>query len=424
MPLVRSSGNIPADVEQESADVTLTLDDKAGGDAPNVGSIRRPRTRQQTRREATERDNGDEDRIRKIVNDSLRDFRNEISEMIASGFQGLAVSDRDMIGRNGRNDHTERTNADRVDQDNHSVTSFNVHNERTNRDSRNNVLNFDRNSERILNLIRNWKIHFSGDTSEVSVNEFIYRVNTLTNANLRGDFDLLCSYAHILFEGKAMKWFWRYHRSCDVIDWDDLCDALKRQYKDYNTDFDIRDDILRRKQRHNETFDEFYDAVMVLCDRLHTQISEHELCETLQRNLRPEVRHEILHLEITRIAQLRRAVRRHEKFIKDTSFSTLGKRTPQKSQISEVFEDDMNPHRGENAQNSDSEVCLVVKSGKCWNCDNVGHSFIDCLEPRTVFCYGCGAKNVYKPKCSNCQRKRENALKDVRAKPDGHPKQM
>ena len=44
-------------------------------------------------------------------------------------------------------------------------------------------------------------------------------------------------------------------------------------------------------------------------------------------------------------------------------------------------------------------------STKCWNCDQLGHHWQDCLENRTIFCYGCGEKNTYRPQCKKCSRK-------------------
>lgn len=46
-----------------------------------------------------------------------------------------------------------------------------------------------------------------------------------------------------------------------------------------------------------------------------------------------------------------------------------------------------------------SKQSMVV----CWNCDDLGHTFHDCLvATRNVFCFGCGAKNIYKPNCLRC----------------------
>lgn len=425
MPVIRSDDEEYAQIEQVADDILLIGDQAVGGDTatPTTG-FRRPLTRLQKRNEAANRRSMDGNQVRRIVEDSLQGFREEIGDLITEGLRNVTVANS-IPARHENNPETERVQADQAmyrETHNRSVASVSGHNDRQNRGSRYENGDMDRNSERVLNVIRNWKIRFTGDTSEVTVDEFIYRVNTLTNSNLRGDFHLLCEHAHILFEAKALKWFWRFHRSCNNLDWVGLCDALKKQYKEYNTDFDIKDDIRRRKQRLNESFDEYYDAIMVLCDRLREPMTESELCENIQRNLQPEVRHELLHLEINRVSDLRRAVRRHEKFINDLAVVYTNKRAFQKGHVSEIEATEF-PDVENKAEEYSSEVCSMTNTCNCWNCDKFGHSFMECMEQRTVFCYGCGAKNVYKPKCPKCSQVQGNFLKDVRRLKNGHPKQ-
>lgn len=45
----------------------------------------------------------------------------------------------------------------------------------------------------------------------------------------------------------------------------------------------------------------------------------------------------------------------------------------------------------------------------CWNCHKSGHRYQDCLAPRTIFCYGCGEPDTYKPNCKKCQQKNVKA---------------
>lgn len=62
----------------------------------------------------------------------------------------------------------------------------------------------------------------------------------------------------------------------------------------------------------------------------------------------------------------------------------------------------------------------------CWNCKDVGHTFIDCPHDlRHKFCFGCGRENVRKPYCFHCQRKlSENFRPSVytREQRSGQPK--
>lgn len=54
----------------------------------------------------------------------------------------------------------------------------------------------------------------------------------------------------------------------------------------------------------------------------------------------------------------------------------------------------------------------------CWNCEERGHTYQDCcVATRNVFCYGCGARNVYRPQCMRC-----SALNDKRSRNPGPPR--
>lgn len=199
----------------------------------------------------------------------------------------------------------------------------------------------------------------------------------------------------------------RYHRQHDNVDWFQLTDSLKRQYKEHFNDYDIRDDIRRRKQRPNENFDDFYDAITVFADRLRSPMSEEELCETILRNLRTEIRHELLHISFTNVSELRRSVRKHEKFVRDVQAVTKYRQYRDKVNLAEI-DDGI-----EEAYYVPDEggVCGLRKL-TCWNCNDQGHSYKECVKDKRIFCYGCGMKETYKPNCPNC-RVQGNAKADV-----------
>lgn len=62
---------------------------------------------------------------------------------------------------------------------------------------------------------------------------------------------------------------------------------------------ELRELIRNRKQRVNKNFNTYYDAFWQLTDRLEVPIPDNELVGILKRNLRPEVRKELIHFEIT-----------------------------------------------------------------------------------------------------------------------------
>lgn len=299
--------------------------------------------------------------------------------------------------------------------------------ERRNRESNQLPANLGDNNtllrEKISNVIHRWHLKFTGSHDDITVDEFIYRINTLTSVHLKGNFEVLCEHAHSLFEGKAKKWFWRYIRQTDNLVWFDLCDALRVQYKDTTTDYDIKDDMRRRRQKPTETFDEYLDSMMSSSDKLRVPISEQELVEIVIRNLKAELRHELLHLEITNIHALRREVRKHEKFFYDIRTNSSRGTNFNRRQISELVQDDPVDFVDEPSTLGIEEVnALDSTLQKCWNCDVVGHRYQDCLAPRRIFCYGCGAIDTYRPSCPKCSSRSGNLVSDVRRRIGGHPR--
>ncbi|KNC33715.1 hypothetical protein FF38_03145 [Lucilia cuprina] len=269
-------------------------------------------------------------------------------------------------------------------------------------------------SDKITSIIQNWNIKFDGSSNGISVDEFLYRVRSLTRENFNNDFSLICKNLHVLLAGKARDWYWRYHKQVDFVDWKEFCIALKYQYKEFKSSFDIQEEIRNRKMKPNETFESFYENISVLLDKLETPIPESELIEILTRNLRPEIRHELLYVPIYSIAHLRKLVQMREHLLGDDYFrkNMVTKFHPNiggRRQVSEVdgpqdldFIDPKNT--------PDLAVDAVQQTNlefKCWNCDQPGHHWEDCLETRNIFCYGCAQKIHTSPSAQNVQKRKE-----------------
>lgn len=132
-----------------------------------------------------------DNRVKEIVDDSLRGFKDEVIKMLVNGFQELSVTNPGPTLSDRPPVHREHTN----EQEGEDVGSSLSRNEQYGHRDQNRVFtswDIDRNSEKVLNIIRNWRIRFTGDTSEVTADEFIYRINTLTVSNLHSDFNILC----------------------------------------------------------------------------------------------------------------------------------------------------------------------------------------------------------------------------------------
>ncbi|KAI8115994.1 hypothetical protein CVS40_11862 [Lucilia cuprina] len=275
--------------------------------------------------------------------------------------------------------------------------------------------NFAIRADKITSIIQNWNVRFDGSSQGISVDEFLYRVRSLTRENFNNDFSLICRNLHILLAGRVCDWYWRYHKQVEVVEWKEFCEALKYQYKEFKSSFDIHEEIRNRKMKPNESFETFYESVCSMLDKLSTPIPESDLVEILTRNLRPEIRHELLYVPVYSLAHLRKLVQMREHLMESDHFrKSISNRIPSnfniRRQVAEVdCSQELSPSDSQNEPEiSVDAIQQTTQTFKCWNCDKTGHHWEDCLEPRNIFCYGCGMKNTYKPQCSKCANRKLN----------------
>lgn len=294
--------------------------------------------------------------------------------------------------------------------------NFNVNNARANLNLTQNHSfrdeNFTMRADKVTSIIQNWNLKFDGSRNGLHVEEFLYRVKALTIDNFNGNFSVICKNLHILLTGKARNWFWDYHRKTERIEWTDFCAALKYEYKDFRSNFDIQEDIRNRKMKPGETFENFYEAVTSMLARLETPMPESEIVEILTRNLLPDVRRELLYVPIFTIAHLRKLVQMRENLLGDDYVRrNLTSKQPQnynnKRAVAELdFPVESIPVLTPTAELVVDAIRQGPFTASCWNCEEQGHHWEDCLRDRVVFCYGCGAKNTYKPQCARCSSKK------------------
>lgn len=337
--------------------------------------------------------------IREMINESLNHHRNTIMENTSAQINQLVQeSVRQALAGLNMNDNASNSsrtqNRDRNQDLNNSPGQY---------------YHYNFSSEKVSNIISNWNVKFSGEEDSMPVDTFIYRIHALTIQTLRGDFRTLCNHIHIVFKDKALDWFWRFHNQNTRLSWDDLCTALKQRFKDKRTDLDIMEKIRSRKQRNSENFDTYYENVMRLTDRLEVPLADAHLVEILKRNLKPETRKAILHFNILSIQHLRKYVHRHEIF-EEEMLRHGNFHRQSRAQVSEL-------EREEDSLGEDEGLEIAeVNEFVCWNCRNTGHKFDVCLAERSIFCYGCGAANTYKPQCAKCNSKNLNTKKGFKQK--------
>lgn len=264
--------------------------------------------------------------------------------------------------------------------------------------------------DKVAQIMHSWGIKFDGSIKGITVEEFCYRIRTLTEDCLDNDFEALCKNLHVLLIGKTREWYWRYRKDNSTLVWSNLSQALRLQYANYRNDFDILEDIRARKQHSNESFESFHDAIMAMASQMSRPIEDAQLVEILTRNLLFEIRQEMLYVPIKSMAHLRKLVQMRENLLQGIGVKRITKppgAIPPRNRVAEICED--SSERDENEFGIEA-IQAPRKVYRCWNCDQEGHGWDMCLQERKVFCYGCGAKNTYKPKCPVCiARKSENA---------------
>lgn len=279
-----------------------------------------------------------------------------------------------------------------------------------------NYNNFSMRSEKVSSIIQSWDLKFDGSSSGLTIEEFLYRVRSLTQDHFNGNFSPICKNLNILLSGKARNSYWRYHKGVGNLDWKEFCEAIQCQYRDLKSSYDIKEEIRNRKQKPGENFDSYFDSISSIIDRLPSQIPEMELIEIITRNLRPEIRQEILYIPVHSIPHLRKLVHMRESFLSDEHVRrNLGIRSqnimPPRRHIAELSE----PENFDNLNVNDvNAIQNPNKILRCWNCDSTDHCWDDCLQQRTIFCYGCGEKNTYKQQCPKCFNRKINVSKNYK----------
>jgi len=117
------------------------------------------------------------------------------------------------------------------------------------------------------------------------------------------------------------------------------------------------------KQKPSETFDNFYDSVNILVDQLEIPWSSRKLVRVLKNNLRPEIRHELLSVDISTVSELRETFRRREAFLDDVKRANgYCKSSPFRREISELIPES----ESQKGSESENELEVDAITLKCW----------------------------------------------------------
>ena len=245
-----------------------------------------------------------------------------------------------------------------------------------------------------VKTIDKWQIKYSGAENDMAVDEFVFRAETIarsTNTSLNS----LVNGINFLLTGKAATWYWIHIRTFPHQNWQQFKSALLERFSVEETDAEIRMLVENRKQLARESFGDFALAVQQLLVRLRRPVGGEETVEILRRNMSQRLKEALLLHHTRTVDQLHSLCRRFEKLWSQHSLPRLERR------INEMGLDEACQY-GHPYENMD-ELAALGKYSICWNCKEMGHGFQDCTSNiRSVFCYGCGTPDTYKPTCRKC----------------------
>lgn len=315
-----------------------------------------------------------------------------------------------------------------------------------------------------------WPLRFGGGPKDLPVDEFIFRAETLARLSALSEAALTLG-LHQLLTAAASSWYWIFIRNEPNATWARTRRALMDAFQSNVSDAAIRRTIMDRLQRTGERFMEFLLSIRELEVRLVTRMSEGELLETLRRNMLPHLQDRLLFVPVNSVYELQCRIQQVEDLAQRQAevqqvrrsiarvheIAALPAVTPEygiarsyphhsseSNQVGQLPPNGVdgrhNPfadaseqmvsaeHRPQIEESTDWICAFGNRDGQnhltiCWNCDDIGHTFMDCTAPRAIFCYGCGAKNVVRPQCPKCSLRalQGNARRSVR--PAGIPPQ-
>lgn len=264
--------------------------------------------------------------------------------------------------------------------------------------------------------ITKWNLRYNGRSS---VNDFLERIEELRISRGISQHQLLKS-APELFTEDALLWL----RTNTFKTWNELVSKLRDDFRPYDYEYSLWDEIRKRTQGAQEKVLTFVTAMENLFRRLEQPPPEETRVTIIRRNLLPIIQTQLALHPIRTLHELIRLGRT----IEETE-SRVQKFAPPSTNYRSLLEPELAYRKPTLTQSAPSRVSLVETSSTsrsyskteaalnpqfssssrnqsplCWNCSASSHKFRSCPEPRKKFCYRCGYGNVFADACPNCSK--------------------
>lgn len=170
----------------------------------------------------------------------------------------------------------------------------------------------NRTGSGLSQALSRWTVRFGGGKKDLSIDEFIFRVENLATADNINANSLVWGLHTLLFNSAADFYLVERRMNPDA-NWAQLKRSFLAHFSHHENDFEIRKIIMNRRQRQSEEFSEFCLGIECLAARLSRPMADHEIVDILRANMSPRLQDRLLLHNTATVASLKSACKRFEK---------------------------------------------------------------------------------------------------------------
>lgn len=241
------------------------------------------------------------------------------------------------------------------------------------------------------------EIKFDGKTT--SVKQFLFKLRTLKEAN-DVSWDYITKNFFRCVTGSADTWYWSLVQKLDTaglkLTWEILQGALENDFGGRQSDADISNMMWSRKQRYNESFEDFFDDIIKLNARLSVSKSDLEIINILKSNCSNRIVSGVYNYTTKNAQDFKRQCVKYENEVERRFKNSNSAYTKKISEMENPWNEPKASDKEVKINESECNIeALNMKKEKpkvkC------GH----CHQP-VIFCYRCFTPDVTFPNCPNC----------------------
>lgn len=252
------------------------------------------------------------------------------------------------------------------------------------------------------------------DGKSVSVKQFIFKLRTLKEAN-DVSWDYIVRNFFRCVKGSADTWYWSLVQKIDAaglkLSWEILQSALENDFGGRQSDADISNMMWSRKQKYNESFEDFFDEILKLNSCLSISKHDLEIINILKSNCTNRIVSGVYNYTTNNAQDFKRQCMKYENEVDRRFKSSNNNSSNFNKNISEIESTllDLKSKEPPSTESGhDIEALKFNKEKPKVKCGNCQH--------QVVFCYRCFTPDVTFPNCKNCHDS-ENLKESGSARP-------